>query len=65
MQFIDEASLVYSKDSEIKVPYLIFPLVQIAHSGNVEIVKMPINAGADLNIQNKEGDTALMIAIRC
>lgn len=38
------------------------PLIQAAHSGNLEYVRMLLDAGADMNVLDKEGRTALDVA---
>lgn len=37
-------------------------LVAVKHTGNVEIIRLLLNRGADVNAQDEEGNTAIAIA---
>ncbi|CAF2861419.1 unnamed protein product [Rotaria sp. Silwood2] len=40
------------------------PLILAVHEGNLELVRMLCNAGADMTVKNKAGDTLLAIAVK-
>lgn len=62
--------LLIEHNANVNIPDIwgLSPLMRVFWNGsyndNSDIIKLLLNAGADINYQNKDGNTALMLAIK-